>query len=48
MDKSNIALIIVDVQNDFCESGSLAVNDASSIIPIINELIPKYENVVYT
>lgn len=32
------ALIVVDVQNDFCEGGSLAVTDASKIIPIINSL----------
>lgn len=32
------ALIIVDVQNDFCEGGSLAINDASSIVPLINKL----------
>jgi len=32
------ALIIVDVQNDFCEGGSLAVENASAIIPIINAL----------
>jgi nicotinamidase/pyrazinamidase len=30
------ALIIVDVQNDFCKGGSLAVPDANEIIPIIN------------
>lgn len=32
------ALIIVDVQNDFFPGGSLAVNDAHGIIPIINGL----------
>jgi nicotinamidase-related amidase len=32
------ALIIVDVQNDFCEGGSLAVPDANAIIPVINKL----------
>jgi nicotinamidase/pyrazinamidase len=37
-DNSGKALVIVDVQNDFCEGGSLAVKDASEIIPIINEL----------
>ena len=33
-----VGLIIVDVQNDFCEGGSLAVPHASRIIPIINQL----------
>ena len=32
------ALIVVDVQYDFCEGGSLAVKEASEIIPIVNEL----------
>ena len=32
------ALIIVDVQNDFCEGGALAVGGADAIIPIINRM----------
>ena len=32
------ALIIVDVQNDFCEGGSLEVQNANQIIPKINSL----------
>lgn len=32
------ALIIVDVQNDFCPGGSLAVEDGDKIIPNINKL----------
>lgn len=32
------ALIIVDMQKDFCEGGALAVKDANSIIPIINKI----------
>lgn len=44
------ALIIVDVQNDFCEGGSLAVGEASEIMPVINELrkLPKFEHVFVT
>ena len=34
----NTALVIVDVQNDFCAGGSLAVPDADAVIPIINDL----------
>lgn len=30
------ALIIVDVQNDFCEGGSLEVAKSNSIFPFIN------------
>lgn len=44
------ALIIVDVQNDFCEGGALAVPDADSIIPYINLLTAEndYDQVVLT
>ena len=44
----NTALLIVDVQNDFIPGGSLAVEDGDKIIPVINELTPKYELVVAT
>lgn len=37
------ALIIVDIQNDFCEGGSLEVKEASKIIPVANKLIDKFE-----
>ena len=33
------ALIVVDVQNDFCEGGALEVKRGDEIIPIINKLI---------
>jgi nicotinamidase/pyrazinamidase len=44
------ALIIVDVQNDFCKGGSLEVADANSIIPLINRLkeLPTIDLVVLT
>ena len=44
------ALIVVDMQNDFCEGGSLAVPNASSIIPTINSLIehPGFSKVIFT
>ena len=32
------ALIVVDVQNDFCEGGTLEVPEAADIIPICNSL----------
>jgi len=42
------ALIVTDVQRDFCPGGALAVKGGDEIIPIINKLIPKFEHVVYT
>ena len=32
------ALIIVDMQNDFCDGGSLAVTGSLNTIPVINRL----------
>jgi nicotinamidase/pyrazinamidase len=31
-------LVIVDVQNDFCPGGALAVPDGHAVIPVINRL----------
>ncbi len=44
------ALIIVDVQNDFCKGGSLAVDEANDIIPLINRLrsYPMFEKIIHT
>lgn len=44
------ALIIVDVQNDFCEGGALAVPGANEIIPYINGLMEEnhYDQIVLT
>ncbi len=44
------ALIIVDVQNDFCEGGALAVPESNSIIPYINELTRTndYDEIILT
>lgn len=42
------ALIIVDVQNDFCPGGALAVPEGDQVVPIINRLQPHFELVVAT
>jgi nicotinamidase/pyrazinamidase len=42
------ALIIVDVQNDFCPGGALAVNEGDAIVPGINRVATKFEVVVTT
>jgi nicotinamidase/pyrazinamidase len=42
------ALLAIDVQNCFLPGGSLAVNDGQAVIPVINELSKKFENVVLT
>jgi nicotinamidase/pyrazinamidase len=38
-----VALIIVDVQNDFCEGGSFAVPNANQVIPVINAFREKFD-----
>lgn len=42
------ALIVVDVQNDFCPGGSLAVPDGDAIVPLINSLMPRFRHVLAT
>jgi nicotinamidase/pyrazinamidase len=44
----NEALIVIDVQNDFCEGGALAVAGAAAIVPVVNRLIAKHDHVVLT
>ena len=42
------ALIVVDVQNDFCPGGRLAVQKGDEVVPLVNELAKRFENVVLT
>src|SRR6056297_656645 len=41
-------LLIIDVQNDFCPGGALAVPGGDTIIPVINSLIPGFNAVIQT
>jgi len=36
------ALIIVDVQNDFCLGGALAVRNGDEVVPVLNRYIEKF------
>jgi nicotinamidase/pyrazinamidase len=42
------ALIVVDVQNDFCPGGALAVPDGDAVVPLVNRLQERFETVVLT
>ena len=42
------ALIVIDVQNDFCPGGALAVGDGDEIVAPINALMADFEAVVLT
>ena len=45
---SDTALVVIDVQNDFCPGGALAVERGDEVVPLINHLIQSYEHVVLT
>ena len=47
-DFHDAALIVVDVQNDFCPGGSLAVPEGDQVVPVINKLAPLFPVVVAT
>jgi len=41
-------LIVVDVQNDFCPGGALAVPDGDAVIPVIHRIAPRFEHIILT
>jgi nicotinamidase/pyrazinamidase len=41
-------LLVIDVQNDFCPSGALAVPQGDEVVPVINRLATLFANVVVT
>jgi nicotinamidase/pyrazinamidase len=46
--RSKTILIVVDMQNDFCPGGALAVPGGDEIVVPVNRLIERLENVVLT
>ena len=40
------ALLVVDVQKDFCPGGALAAPAANDVIPVINEIMDKFDLVI--
>lgn len=40
------ALLIVDVQNDFCPGGALAVKDGDKVVPVINKIMERFGVVI--
>jgi nicotinamidase/pyrazinamidase len=42
------ALVLVDIQNDFCPGGTLAVEEGDQIVPIVNRLMPLFPLVIST
>jgi len=42
------ALVVVDLQQDFCPGGALAVNEGDTIIAGINAITPRFTQTVFT
>jgi len=48
VNQASTALIVVDVQNDFCSEGALAVPRGEDVVPGVNRLIAAFDHVVLT
>ncbi|OGT26829.1 MAG: nicotinamidase [Gammaproteobacteria bacterium RIFCSPLOWO2_02_FULL_42_14] len=44
----NVALLLIDLQNDFCSGGNLAVPDGDTVIAIANQLMPNFRTIIAT
>lgn len=44
----NDVLIVVDIQNDFCPDGALAVPEGDAVVPLINRLMKRFAHVIFT
>ena len=42
------ALVVIDVQNDFCPGGALAVGEGDRIVPIVNRIAGRFAHVILT
>lgn len=42
------ALLLIDIQVDFCPGGTLAVGEGSAVVPIANALSPRFDTVILT
>lgn len=42
------ALVLVDIQNDFCPGGALAVEEGDQIVEVVNRLMPRFPLVIST
>ncbi len=46
--QSDDVLLVIDVQNDFCPGGALAVADGDAVVPVVNRLAQRFDHVVLT
>ena len=42
------ALLVIDVQNDFCPGGALAVPKGDEVVPVVNRLVSRFVHVLLT
>ncbi|MDX1636951.1 MAG: bifunctional nicotinamidase/pyrazinamidase [Balneolaceae bacterium] len=42
------ALLVIDVQNDFCPGGALEVPNGDEVVPLINHLSDKFDTIIQT
>lgn len=42
IDPRRDALVVVDLQNDFCPNGALAVKDGDAIVPVVNGYLERF------
>lgn len=47
-DPRRSALLVIDVQNDFCPGGALAVPEGNEVVEVINRLAGRFEHAVLT
>ena len=48
LDAEESALIVIDVQNDFCPGGALAVPSGDAVVAPINRISPRFKHQVFT
>jgi nicotinamidase/pyrazinamidase len=46
--QQSAALLVIDLQNDFCPGGALAVPGGDTIVPLVNRLAQKFTTVILT
>jgi nicotinamidase/pyrazinamidase len=46
--QTNDVLLVIDVQNEFCPGGALAVGEGDAVVPVINALTERFDHVVLT
>lgn len=48
LDDATDALLVIDVQNDFCPEGALAVPKGDEVVPAVNRLVARFAHVLLT